>query len=139
MSGGFGYAKDPVFLLSLALYGLNRLLIKPHWSRHWMLGSFVHDHLNDSLLVPVALPIFLAVYRGLNLREHDRPPTLRETMGHALLWSVYFEVFAPRFLHHGTADFGDAVSYVVGGLVAWAFWNYPFRLLHSVSKGVGQN
>ncbi len=117
------YFADPLCIICLGAYVLNRFVIRPHWHRSWLLGPFIHDHLNDSLLVPVALPIFLAVYRALSVRNHDRPPTLTEVLGHSLLWSLYFEVFAPVFLKYSTADFWDAVSYFVGGLIAWLIWN----------------
>ena len=68
---GFRYALDPVFLAALAIYVINRAVIKPHLHRY---SPFFHGHLDDSLLVPVALPIFLLVYRLLGLRPDDAPP-----------------------------------------------------------------
>jgi len=67
----FQYWRDPLFLLSLAVYALNRGVIKPSLHTY---SSFFHGHLDDCLLVPVALPIFLSVYRRLGLRPDDAPP-----------------------------------------------------------------
>lgn len=111
----------------------NRLVIKPHYPHRWWGWHFVHGHLNDSMLVPVALPVFLWVYGQLKLR-HLGAPTLREVLGHALIWSVTFEWFAPNYLRHSTGDVWDVVSYFVGGLVAWLAWRALYGPAHAFAR-----
>lgn len=115
----FRYAADPLFLAALAAYLLNREELKPRFGRH---SPFLHGHFNDLLLVPVALPVFLWVYRRLGLRRGDGPPTFLEVAAHTLLWALFFEWLGPVRLHHGTGDWKDALCYAAGGLAAWAWW-----------------
>jgi hypothetical protein len=119
--GAFRYGLDPVFLFSLGVYLLNRELIKPNL-RHY--SPLFHGHFNDCLLVPVALPIFLWVYRQLGLRPDDVPPRFWEMALHVLVWCVFFKWFGPTVLHHGVADPVDLACYSGGGVTAWFLWNY---------------
>jgi hypothetical protein len=116
---GFGYWRDPVFLVSLATYVINRMLIKPNLHHY---SPFFHGHLDDSLTVPVALPIFLLVYRWIGLRPDDESPRWWEIVLHLAVWCVFFEWFGPLVLHHGVADPLDDLSMACGGLIAWALW-----------------
>jgi hypothetical protein len=117
--GGFGYWRDPVFLLSTVVYVVNRDVIKPHLHSY---SPLFHGHLNDFLLVPVALPIFLLVYRRLGLRPDDAPPRWWEIALHVAVWSLFYKWFGPVALHHGVADPKDVACFAVGGLVAWLLW-----------------
>ena len=58
----FGYWRDPIFLVCLVIYAVNRVLIKPNLHHY---SSFFHGHLNDSLTAPVLLPLYLLVYRWI--------------------------------------------------------------------------
>lgn len=118
-AGGFGYWRDPVFLLSLAVYALNREVIKPSLRAY---SPFFHGHLDDCLLVPVALPIFLLVYRRLDLRPDDAPPRWWEIALHVAVWSLFYKWFGPVVLHHGVTDLVDVACFAGGGVVAWLFW-----------------
>ncbi len=121
----FGYWRDPLFLLCLAAYLLNRLAIKPHLHGY---SPFFHGHFDDSLLVPVALPLFLFVYRRLGLRPDDAPPRFWEMAWHLLVWSVFFKWFGPVALHRSVADPVDLACYAGGGVAAWLLWNFlPLR------------
>jgi hypothetical protein len=121
----FGYVLDPVFLLSFGAYVVNRELIKPNLHRY---SPLFHGHFNDCLLVPVALPCFLLVYRRLGLRPDDAPPRFWEMGLHLLVWCVFFKWFGPAVLHHGVADPLDLLCYAGGGLAAWLLWNAGPRL-----------
>jgi hypothetical protein len=130
----FGYWRDPVFLLGLALYFLNRAWIKPRLHSY---SPFFHGHLNDLLLVPVALPIFLYVYRHLGLRPDDRAPRWWEIALHLLVWAVFFEWFGPLVLHRGVGDPLDVGCYLLGGMIAWLLWRMKtnsFRKRASIAK-----
>ena len=113
----FRYGSDPLLLFSTFLYLLNRFVLKPHFAL-----SFLHDHLNDLLVIPCALPWVLLLQRKLHLREHDHPPTLLEVLFHLGIWGIIFEGVAPHLIQ-STGDRYDLLAYSVGALIAWAFWN----------------
>ena len=94
----FGYWRDPLFLLSLATYIVNRTLIKPNLHAY---SPLFHGHLNDTLTVPVALPVYLLVYRWIGLRPDDEPPRWWEVALHAAVWIVFFKWFGPAVLAPG--------------------------------------
>jgi hypothetical protein len=116
----FRYLRDPLFLGASLLYGLNRLFLKPRFGH---LLPFLHNHWNDCLLVPTALPVLLWIFRKTSLRKRDAPPTWREITEWTLLWSILFEGVFPRFFHLGTADWRDALCYAAGAAAAGALWN----------------
>jgi hypothetical protein len=118
-SGKFGYWHDPVFLVTLAAYGINRTLIKPNLHHY---SPLFHGHFNDTLTVPVALPIYLLVYRWIGFRPDDQPPRWWEVALHTAVWIVFFKWFAPGVLHHSVADPIDAWCIAGGGFVAWTLW-----------------
>ncbi len=118
-SGSFGYWRDPVFLACLALYGLNRTLIKPNLHHY---SPLFHGHLNDTLTVPVALPIYLLAYRWIGLRPDDEPPRWWEVALHVAVWAVFFKWFGPLVLLRGVADPIDDWCIAGGGLAAWLLW-----------------
>ncbi len=117
---GFGYWRDPLFLVCLGTYAVNRLFIKPHLHHY---SPLFHGHLNDTLTVPVALPIYLWVYRFIGLRPDDAYPRWWEVALHVAVWDVFFEWFGPHYLHHGAGDPLDNISIAGGGLAAWIIWS----------------
>ncbi len=118
-AGGFGYWRDPLFLACLAVYGINRLLIKPSLHHY---SPLFHGHLNDTLTAPVALPLYLYAYRRIGLRPDDQPPRWWEVALHVAVWIVFFKWFGPVHLHRAVADPIDAVCIAAGAAVAWTFW-----------------
>ena len=66
----FRYLRDRLFLTACALYALNRWGLKPR-----VHSAFLHDHFDDLLLIPCALPPLLLNEPRLKLRLHDLPPT----------------------------------------------------------------
>jgi hypothetical protein len=117
--GNFGYWHDPVFLVTLAAYFVNRELIKPNLHTY---SPFFHGHLNDTLTIPVALPLYLLVYRWIGFRPDDLPPRWWEVTLHTAVWIVFFEWFGPRVLQRGVSDPIDAWCMAAGGLAAWVLW-----------------
>ncbi len=120
-AGSFGYWRDPLFLACLATYAVNRLLIKPNLHHY---SPLFHGHLDDTLTVPVALPLYLYVYRLIGLRPDDEPPRWWEVALHVAVWDVFFEWFGPHYLHHGAGDPLDNFSIAGGGFVAWLIWRW---------------
>jgi hypothetical protein len=118
-SGTFRYWRDPVFLISVAVYALNRFCVKPHLHHY---SPLFHGHLDDILTTPVALPIYLLVYRWIGLRPDDLPPRSWEIGLHVAVWIVFFEWFGPLILHVGVYDPMDDWSIAGGAVVAWALW-----------------
>lgn len=106
-----------MFLIGLGLYVLNQLVLKQLFA-----VSFLHQHLNDCLLIACALPPVLWGHEQLGLREAGRPPSVVEVIGHLLVWSVLMEWLGPMWMSWTTADPMDIVAYWAGGFVALAWW-----------------
>lgn len=123
----FGYLRDPLFLMALAGYALNRWLFESLWPSPFLQGQF-----NDLLLIPAALPVVLWAQHMIGLRNHNRAPSWREMLLHLAVWSVICEFIGPHWLNHGTADGWDVVAYTVGGVMACVWWN---RSVSTVSSG----
>ena len=111
------YMRDGLFLLACALYAINRWALKPR-----VHSAFLHNHFNDLLLIPCALPVLLSMERSLGLRTHDKPPTPGEIALYLFVWSVLFEVIGPHIFPHSVGDPWDVVAYVVGGILAGLWW-----------------
>ncbi len=118
----FGYLRDRLFLMAAVGYTLNRWLLKP-----LMPSPFLHDHFNDLLLIPAALPALLWAQRLVGLRGHDLAPSWGEMGMHLAVWSVICEFIGPFWLRHGTADVWDVAAYAVGGVVACLWWHRPVQ------------
>ena len=109
---------DPLFLLSSSLYALNRWGLKPR-----LHNAFLHDHFNDLLLIPCALPPLLLIQRWLRLRQDDQVPKVGEIALYLLVWSILFEVIGPRIMPWTVGDPWDVMAYVVGGVLAGLWWH----------------
>lgn len=118
----FGYFRDGLFLVACSLYAINRWGLKPR-----IHSPFLHDHFNDLLLIPCALPPFLMLLRWLNLRTHDKPPETREILLYLGVWSILFEVVGPHIMRNVTGDPLDVVAYTAGGILAGLWW-HRYRL-----------
>lgn len=122
----FGYLCDPLFLAVLTAYALNQF-----WLKRAFAAPFLHNHFNDLLLLPAALPPVLWLHRQLGWRAQDGPPTWGEMTAHLAVWSVICEVIGPHWLRVGTADPLDALAYAVGGVAACGWWRRrPFARVH---------
>ncbi len=120
----FRYLRDGLFLTACCLYTLNRWGLKPR-----VHSAFLHDHFDDLLLIPCALPPLLLMQRFLQLRLHDRQPLPGEIALNLLVWSLLFEVIGPHILRRATGDPWDVVAYVVGGLFAGLWWHWRYTAL----------
>ena len=115
----FGYWRDPVFIACLALYVINRGLIKPNLHHY---SPFFHGHLDDTLTVPVALPLYLFVYRVIGLRPDDESPRWWEVALHLAVWEFFFKWYGPFVLHRAVYDPVDIACIAAGGVIAWLLW-----------------
>lgn len=120
----FRYLRDPVFLVAVALYLLNRFVVRPATGDP---GDFFHCYLNDVLCLPFWMPPLLWICRGLGLRRHDAPPTVGELLFYVLLWSLWFEGIAPAspiraWFPETVGDPWDVVAYAAGGLIGGLLW-----------------
>jgi hypothetical protein len=118
----FRYCRDPLFLIGVVSYVLNRWFIKPHFH-----AGFFHSHFNDFWLIPCALPPILWLHRRLGLRTHDGAPRITEITFHLAFWSLLFEWIGPRFLAHATGDPLDALAYAAGAVLAGLWWHREQR------------
>lgn len=114
----FRYWRDPLFLIAVGGYALNRWALKP-----WVDSSFLHGQFNDLLLIPAALPVLLWCQRRIGVRDHDRSPTGMEIALHLGVWSVVCEWVGPVLLGRGTSDPWDVVVYTLGAIGAGCWWN----------------
>lgn len=118
----FGYARDPICLFACGLYVINRWIVAPRVD-----SAFLHQHFNDLLLIPAALPPLLWVQRRLGLRRHDAFPDWREIALHTAAWSIAAEVLAPHLFSRATADARDVLAYAAGAVLAGFWWRSAAR------------
>ena len=120
----FAYVDDPICIASMAIYLINRLLLKPHHVG----GRLVHDYLNDLLCLPIFLPIILRLQAALGIRRGNRHPTLAELLHNWVVFSVLYEFVFPKLSAFSTtADPWNSVAYLIGGLLAYGGWRRLYR------------
>jgi len=116
----FRYLSDRLFQAGCLLYTCNRWILKPR-----IHSAFLHDHFDDLLLIPCALPPLLLIQRWTRLRLHDQPPTPGEVTLYLVVWSILFEAIGPHLMRGVVGDVRDVVAYAAGGLLALAWWHWP--------------
>ncbi len=132
----FRYLRDPLFLGCVALYVVNRWILKSIWA-----DGFVHDHLNDLICIPFWVPMMLWTARRLGLRAHDGAPTASEIVVPLVVWSFVFEVWLPHteaLRGRTVGDPADVLWYAIGSMigVVWWHWRAWTRL---VCRRAGEN
>lgn len=129
----FTYLTDPIFILCLFLYLINKFLIIQFHN----LNIFFLCYYNDILLIPCCLPPLLFVMYKIELRRNHFPPTVIEVIVPLVIWTLSFEIIAPFYFKKGTSDIGDAIAYWLGGFFCWFVWNYKYLFtnkLHCLRK-----
>jgi hypothetical protein len=117
----FQYIDDPICIISMSIYVLNRFVLKPHHLGGWL----VHDYLNDLLCLPIFVPIILRLQSALGIRRHHSPPTLLEVLHNSAIFSVlYYFVFPRLSAFSSVADPWNSVAYLAGGVAAYVFWKF---------------
>ncbi len=121
----FRYIFDPLFVLTLVVYPLNRWIVKPYFP-----NTFSSAWLNDLICIPFLIPIMLGLMRLLRLRRHDNPPQSHEVLLPLIIWTVYFEIYLPSTQRFKGIAFGDPFDiffYTLGALTAILFWHWHYR------------
>ena len=135
----YRYLRDPLFLLCIAVYFLNRWILKP-----CLPNVFSQCYLNDLICIPFWVPIMVFVMRKLGLRDNDFPPTASEIVIPLILWSAIFEIWLPHFGPFrglAIADHVDIFFYTSGALLAaafWSIWHREKRLNQAVQRANGE-
>ncbi len=117
----FRYITDPMFVVCLGLYVVNRWFLEP--SVH---SQFFTGYVNDLICIPFCVPLMLLIMRRLRLRMHDQPPQMHEIIVPLIIWSVVFEIWLPTvpvFRGLATPDHLDILAYATGALIAGIWWN----------------
>jgi hypothetical protein len=119
-SRSFRYLADPVCIFSLALYALNRHVLKPHHIGGW----FTHGYFNDVLCLPLFVPVILYAQHLVGVRKHFGYPRFWEI---ALNWAVFtivFQLIIPKYpkTFIAAGDPYDILAYFAGGAIAGIYW-----------------
>jgi len=120
-SRAFRYIADPVCIVALILYAINRHILKPHHIGGW----FTHGYLNDVLCLPLFVPMILYAQRLIGVRKHDGYPRAWEIFQHWAIFSIMFQVVIPRFpkTFISAGDPWDILAYFIGGTTAGWYWS----------------
>lgn len=116
----FRYLTDPLFLVTVVIYLLNRFIFEPY-----IPCSFFSSYVNDLICIPFCVPIMLWGMRITRARRHDLPPTLAEIMIPLLVWSIAFELIFPNvgpLVGRAIADPNDILCYAICAWFSLAFW-----------------
>jgi hypothetical protein len=122
----FRYLRDPLFLVCVAAYAMNRFVIK-----RVCMGTFFHSYLNDLICIPFWVPILLWLMRRCRLRGDDLAPPGYEILAPLLLWTVIFELLLTRlgpFRGRAVADPLDVLAYTCGAVLAAIVWHFYYRV-----------
>lgn len=125
----FRYLRDPLFLVCLGLYFINRLVLKP-----FIPNPISQSYLNDLICIPFWVPIMLWTMRVIRIRRDDRPPLAHEILIPLIIWSIAFELIAPysdRYRGLAYSDPLDILCYACGALIAGLFWQAWYRMPES--------
>ena len=121
----FKYLSDPLFLCCVALYLLNRMVLKVVFR-----VEFFHCYLNDVICVPFLVPPMLFAARILRMRSHDQRPLTHEIFVPMIVWALMYEIVLPEsanWREHVVSDPYDVLSYATGACIASYVWDtvYP--------------
>lgn len=121
----FRYLRDPLFLATVAMYFVNRFVLKKVWP-----SGFCHEHFNDLICIPFWAPVVVWLCRKIGTRRDDRTPQPYELLVMLISWSILFELVLPRhpfWSQWAHADHLDVLCYTAGALAASVFWQMWYR------------
>jgi hypothetical protein len=117
----YKYYGDPVFVVSIICYSINKLLLISHRSFE---SSFMNNYFNDIFVVPCLLPILIYCIARMKLRNKYSGPLIIEIFLFVSVISLMCEIFGPYFLGKGVYDPIDIFAYLLGGMISWFIWRY---------------
>lgn len=86
--------------------------------------NWIFFYLNDFLVIPIVGFICLHVFWFLKKDKTIRINTfLIFTL--VVIYSVYFEVYLPKYSERYTADFWDVICYILGGITFYILQKLP--------------
>jgi hypothetical protein len=121
----FAYLRDPLFLVCVMAYFVNRIVIRP-----FIDGGFMHNHFNDLICIPFWTPFMVWLAHTLGLRTHDRRPEGVELLIPLIVWAFVFEIWLPQstgFKDHVVGDYRDILWYTAGALAASVIWDWWYQ------------
>jgi hypothetical protein len=98
------------------LYLVHRVLIAFELAYH---GWWIRGYVGDVLALVVCVPLFLSIQSIAGLRLPSHSIKLIDIVLFWFIFSVFFEMVAPMFWIHQTADAWDVVAYALGGAILW--------------------
>lgn len=132
----FRYLRDPLFLACVALYFVNRFVI-----RRVVDSGFAHEHFNDLMCIPFWVPIMLWLQKSVGLRPVATVPSASEVFIPLVVWSLVFEFWLPTtiaFAAHSTADHRDIMWYAIGAMLAACWWRWWYDASTAATNVVDQ-
>lgn len=87
-------------------------------------NKFILHHLNDLMILPIALTAALNVVWLLKKDQSIRLGLLTIICAFAL-YSIYFEYYLPNHMERYTADIYDVLCYAVGAGIFYALQKLP--------------
>lgn len=103
------------FLFILAsVYGVNRLWLREAIS-HPIIGYILKCHFND-YLAGIAIIAYINLVLSLSKYHEKMITTYFKGFIITSLCGIIWEYILPKVLPHGTSDFFDVISYVLGGI-----------------------
>lgn len=125
MDSRLAYATQPLktwfYLVLISVFILNQIAEVQGYSSLYQRG-----YLDDVLVVPIVLPFVLFILRLLFFKQ-IRFINFVMLASFIFLLSIVFELILPRYSVDYTADVGDVICYVFGGLVFWTYQHYLYQ------------
>jgi glycopeptide antibiotics resistance protein len=112
---------QPGFVALALTFVVHQVLQKGfHVSLYW-----IDSYLDPLLSMPILLTLLLAERRHLFGRGNQYQLSLLEVVLAVGILSLLFEVIFPMLSPRFTADVGDVIAYVIGGMFFYLLLNKP--------------
>ena len=103
-----------ILLCCACLYCLNRFWLKKAIQLP-VIGYVLRCHFND-FLAGIAILAYINVLLSISKYHEKLVATYSKGFIISFLCGLIWEYFLPMFFSHGTSDFVDVISYVLGGI-----------------------
>jgi hypothetical protein len=88
-------------------------------------STFLNSYLDDFLAIPIVLGGILVLFRKYFFKTSNYTFSTFQVWSVVLIFSIYFEVIAPKLKPEFTADWVDVMCYLLGGFVFQLVLNKP--------------